>query len=79
MAVEDTLPERDARTWQALPGDAGESFFLGFVVRGIVQGASRLGDFADSYLSPREKGSCLAYSEDQELRNPTAYTTIKAK
>ena len=65
------LLERDARTWQALLGDAGESFFLGFVVSGIVQGASRLGDFADSYLSPREMGSYLAYSVDQELRNPT--------
>ncbi len=68
------LLERDARTWQALLGDAGENFFLGFVVSGIVQGASRLGDFADSCLSPREMGSYLAYSVDQELRNPTADT-----
>ena len=66
------LLERDARTWQALLGDAGENFFLGFVVSGIVQGASRLGDFADSCLSPREMGSYLAYSVDQELRNPTS-------
>lgn len=66
------LLERDARTWQALLGDAGENFFVGFVVSGIVQGASGLGDaFADSGLSPREMGSYLAYSVDQELRNPT--------
>ncbi len=65
------LLERDARTWQALLEDAGESAFLGVVVSGIVQGAFRLGAFADRSLSPREMGSFLANSVDRELRNPT--------
>ncbi len=65
------LLERDARTWQALLEDAGESAFLGVVVSGIVQGAFRLGAFADRSLSPREMGSFLANSVDKELRNPT--------
>ena len=66
------LLEKDARTWQALLKEAGESFFVGALVSGIVQGASRLGNsFAHADLSPRELGEFVADAVHRELRDPT--------
>ena len=66
------LLEKDARTWQALLKEAGESFFVGALVSGIVQGASRPGNsFAHADLSPRELGEFVADAVDRELRDPT--------
>ncbi len=62
------VPGATARTREALPENAGLSFFASALVSGLVQGASRLGTPVNSCVTAADLGRQLADDVEADLR-----------